>query len=67
MATLKIKWKAKAKGNLEISLDDLELTIEEWDSLTDDEKVQIAKDVVEQDDETIVYGILQSFEVIDED
>ena len=67
MSTLKIKWKAKGKGVLEIPLDDLDLTIEEWNELSDEEKEDIARDIVCQDDETIVYGELKSFKIVDGD
>lgn len=67
MATLKVKWKAKRKGIIEIPFEDIDLTIEEWDSLSDEEQEQIAIDIVCGDDETIVYGNLRSFEVVDGD
>lgn len=64
MATLKIKWKAKAKGYLEIPLEDLDLTLEEWNDLSENEQEQLARDMVYQDDETIVYGELKSFKIV---
>lgn len=67
MATLKVKWRAKGKGIIEIPFEDIDLTIEEWDSLSDEEQEQIARDIVNGDDETIVYGNLRSFEVVDGD
>lgn len=67
MATLKLKWRAKGKGIIEIPFEDVGLTIEEWDSLSDKEQRQIARDIVDGEDETIVYGNLRSFEVVDGD
>jgi succinate dehydrogenase flavin-adding protein (antitoxin of CptAB toxin-antitoxin module) len=67
MAVLKIKWNAKGKGTLEIPLEDLDMNLEEWDQMSDEDQEQLAIDLICQDDETIVYGQLKSFELVDED
>lgn len=67
MNTLKIKWEAKGKGVLEIPLEDLDLTLEEWNNLSQEAQEDVARDMVYQDDETLVYGELKSFKIVDGD
>lgn len=67
MAILKIKWKAKGKGKIEFPLEDLYMNLQDWDALSDEEQEQLARAIIIQDDDTIVYGELKSFEVVDGD
>jgi len=64
--TLVVKWSAKDKGKIKIPLDDLYCSIEEWNELSDEQQEEIVKDIIYSEDEIIVYGTLDSFEIIDE-
>ena len=66
MEYLKVKWKAKDKGSITVSFEDIGITMEDWEAMDDAEKDDVITDIMCSSNETTVYAYPTSYEVIDD-
>ena len=67
MPKLKINWKIpETNGEIIIDFDEWDLTQEEWDEMDDGEKSEMCNQIVYDDEFTVEYGILDSYNLIEE-
>lgn len=67
MPKLKINWKIpETNGEIIIDFDEWDLTQEEWDEMDDEERSEMCSQIVYDDESTVEYGILDSYNLIEE-
>ena len=67
MPKLKINWKIpETNGEIIIDFDEWDLTQEEWDEMDDGEKSEMCSQIVCDDESTVEYGILDSYNLVEE-
>ena len=66
MTKIKINWEASNSGTINVNLEDLGYSLEEWEDLTKEEQLDILQEVIDEDDECFSYGYVKNFKLIND-